>query len=300
MLELVRGYATAALDAARRAERLDRTASDLSATARLLVSSESLRAALTDGAIPPVERVAVLRDLLGSKVTPEALAPIAYSIYNERSVELPKTVEQLVELAEEAASRAKASLPGGAEPPAGRSGAYERIRGYADHVFEQIANRKDVDAVEDELYRLARVAEKTPSLLQALADTAVPIEGRLGVLEDLLASRVRPDTARLAAYILRAGRSRSFDSALDYLVEIAAAERGRRIADVRSAVDLTADERQRLSAALAVLTRRPVELRVRLDPSAIGGLSVAVGDFVIDGTVRNRLAQLRETLLQSA
>ncbi|HEV8064193.1 MAG TPA: F0F1 ATP synthase subunit delta, partial [Acidimicrobiales bacterium] len=139
-----------------------------------------------------------------------------------------------------------------------------------------------------------------PSLRAAVSDTSAPIEGRLAVLEDLLANRVRPDTGRLAAYTIRAGRSRDFASALDYLVELAAAERGRRIADVRTAVDLTADERQRLSDALARLTRRPVELRVRLDPTAIGGLSVAVGDIVIDGTVRHRLAQLRESLLQGA
>jgi ATP synthase F1 delta subunit len=300
MLELVRGYATAAFDAARRAERLERTVSDLSGIAHLLVSSESLRTALTDGSILAATRVAILRDIVASKVVPEALGPIVYSIENERAVELPKTTEQLLEAAEAAQDRAAAGAPLGAESPVGRSGAYERIRGYADRVFELIPNPRDVDVIEDELFRLARIAETTPSLRDAVSDTSAPLEGRLAVLEDLLGNRVRPDTARLAAYTLRAGRARAFDSALDYLVELAAAERGRRIADVRAAVELTPGERERLSEALTQLMHRPVELRVRLDPTAIGGMSVAVGDIVIDGTVRNRLAQLRESLLQRA
>jgi F-type H+-transporting ATPase subunit delta len=88
--------------------------------------------------------------------------------------------------------------------------------------------------------------------------------------------------------------------ALDYLVEVAAADRGRRVADVRAAVDLDADERQRLSEALSRTMRRPVELRVRIDPSVLGGIGISVGDTVIDGTVRHRLEQLRESLLQRA
>ncbi|HEV8065101.1 MAG TPA: F0F1 ATP synthase subunit delta, partial [Acidimicrobiales bacterium] len=151
MLELVRGYATAALDAARRAERLEATASDLAGIAHLIVASEPLRTALTDASILAAARVAILRDILGSKVVPEALGPIVYSIENERAVELPKTIEQLVEASEEAQAKAAAGNGPGAEPPIGRSGAYERIRGYADRVFELIPNPRDVDVLEDEL-----------------------------------------------------------------------------------------------------------------------------------------------------
>jgi len=36
---------------------------------------------------------------------------------------------------------------------------------------------------------------------------------------------------------------------------------------------------------------------VQIDPSVIGGMTVAVGDIVIDGSVRHRLDQLRESLI---
>jgi F-type H+-transporting ATPase subunit delta len=39
---------------------------------------------------------------------------------------------------------------------------------------------------------------------------------------------------------------------------------------------------------------------VRIDPSVLGGVSISVGDTVIDGTVRHRLEQLRESLMQRA
>lgn len=300
MLELVRGYAMAALDSAERERRLDGVASGLVDVARLFVESEPLRNAMSDPSIPAQARGAVLEDLLADQVPEESLGVVTFTIEFDRAAEVPKTVEQLVGLAESVLANAAAGEPRAAEPPIGRGGAYERIRGYAERVFETIPIRDDVDVVEEELFQLAKLVEKTPQLREALGDGSVPLAGRLAVLTDLLEGRVRPDTLWLCAYVLRAGRERDLVGALGSLVELAAAERGRRLAQVRSAVELDEDERERLGAALGRIARRPVELRVQIDPSVIGGLSIIVGDTVIDGTVRHRLEQMRESLLQTA
>jgi F-type H+-transporting ATPase subunit delta len=43
----------------------------------------------------------------------------------------------------------------------------------------------------------------------------------------------------------------------------------------------------------------PVEVRVQIDPALMGGMAVAIGDTIIDGSVRRRLDRLRETLAPS-
>jgi F-type H+-transporting ATPase subunit delta len=68
------------------------------------------------------------------------------------------------------------------------------------------------------------------------------------------------------------------------------------VAEIRSAVDLTEDQRSRLAAALEEATGQDVDVRVVVDPTVVGGLVARVGDQVIDGSVRHRLAQLRESL----
>ena len=107
-------------------------------------------------------------------------------------------------------------------------------------------------------------------------------------------------TERLISYLLEAGNVRDIVGTLEWTAGLAAEERGRRIAQVRSAVDLDDEERRRLAEALERTVGRPVELRVEVAPTLVGGMSVEIGDTVIDGSVRHRLDQLRETLSSAA
>jgi F-type H+-transporting ATPase subunit delta len=298
VLELVRGYSTAVFDSAKTGGTLSEVASGLTGIRALLVASEPLRIALSDGGIPSGERQAIVEDLFAGKVDEPTIELLTFSIVTERASEVPKTVEVLLELVETVVAAEDAGSPDPGEPPIGRSGGLERIRGYAERTFEKLSDTDAVDNLEDELFRLARIAEQSPPLREALVDPNSPLERRLAVLADLIEGKVSAETHALTAYVLRSGRGRDFVGALDYLVDLAAEERGRRVAEVRAALELDDDERTRLTEALSRLSRRPVELRVIIDPSVIGGIGVTVGDTVIDGTVRHRLDMLKETLLQ--
>ncbi len=65
---------------------------------------------------------------------------------------------------------------------------------------------------------------------------------------------------------------------------------------MRSAIPLTEDQEARLAEALNKATGKKVHLHVVVDPSVMGGLVASVGDTVIDGTVRERLNQLKSLL----
>ncbi len=76
----------------------------------------------------------------------------------------------------------------------------------------------------------------------------------------------------------------------------AAASKDLTVAEVRSAIELSPDQQDRLKAALANASGKNVDLKVVVDPSVLGGLVATVGDTVIDGTVRSRLDQVKSLL----
>ncbi len=55
-------------------------------------------------------------------------------------------------------------------------------------------------------------------------------------------------------------------------------------------------ELARLAEALGKATGKQVEVKVIIDPSIQGGVVAQVGDTVIDGSVRRRLEQLKNSL----
>ncbi|MDP9453143.1 MAG: ATP synthase F1 subunit delta [Actinomycetota bacterium] len=172
----------------------------------------------------------------------------------------------------------------------------ERIHGYATALFEVARVEGSLDEVEDELFRFARTLEGNDELRSVLTDDAVPAERRRGVVDELLGDRASPVTSNLVGLVVGAGRARDLPAIIDALVHRAAAAHDREVAEVRAAVPLDDDQRERLARALGQATGKDVEVKVIVDPSVLGGIVAQVGDTVIDGTIRTKLNQLRETI----
>lgn len=67
-------------------------------------------------------------------------------------------------------------------------------------------------------------------------------------------------------------------------------------ARVSSAYQLTDLQREDVSRELARIAGRKVRLSVAIDPELIGGVTARVGSTVYDGSVRGRLAKMRQQL----
>ena len=77
---------------------------------------------------------------------------------------------------------------------------------------------------------------------------------------------------------------------------MASTERDHVLAEVRTAVDLSGEQRERLAAALSRATGHTVDVKVVVDPSVIGGVVARVGDEVFDGSIANRLEGAKQAL----
>lgn len=168
------------------------------------------------------------------------------------------------------------------------------IRGYATALFTVAQAEGALDTVEDELFRFARTMEREIKLRDALIDPSLPVEHRQNLVGELLGGKASPHTVNLISFVISAGRARELPQIIDALVEVAAAERAKAIAEVRSAVPLGEAERIKLRDAIAKATGKQVDVKVLVDPSVMGGLLVRVGDVVFDGTVRRRIQMAKE------
>lgn len=171
----------------------------------------------------------------------------------------------------------------------------DRSDRYADAMYALLTAEQGANEVQDELFRFSRALESHDDLRQALEDPHLPVERRLQIVEDLLGGKASRLTTGIVSLVVSTGRVRELSEMVDQLLELSARSGEKVVAEVHSAVELTEAQKDRLAAALKASTGNDVDLVVVVDPDVIGGLVTRIGDTVIDGSVRHRLSQLRES-----
>jgi F-type H+-transporting ATPase subunit delta len=241
----------------------EQTGDELFAVTRLLHSEHGLRRTLADPTKPSEEKSAIVRRLLHGRVSP--------------------TTEDLV--AEAAAARWASS--------GDFADAIEELAIESLAISAQFGGT--LDNMEDDLFRFSRLIAGQPGLREALTGPADNAAKR-SLLEDLLSRKVSAPSLSLMTQLLTHTRGRSPQAALDVAAGIAAHRREQLIAVVRVATELTPRQRQRLATALADAYGQSVHLNIVHDPAVLGGLSVQLGDELIDGTAASRLGEVRRRL----
>lgn len=169
-------------------------------------------------------------------------------------------------------------------------------RRYAEAAF-QLAERDDaLDAWADGLSLAARLLSDE-RVMRVVDSPARPFEERNAVIERLLMGRAPEGVVKLVALLAHKGR-------IDRLAGVSAEyrrllDRRRGVVEARvtSAAPLTTDETERVRDWVTRLTGQVVELNIDVDEALIGGLTVRVGDTLLDASVRGRLERLRNQLI---
>ncbi len=239
------------------------TGDELFAVVRLLDAEHGLRRALADPTKPSHEKDAVARRLLHGRVSAGTEDVVA------------------------AAAAARWASPGD------MADAIEQLAIEALTLSAQLGGT--LDDLEDDLFRFGRVVSGQPGLRTALTGPA-GAGAKQSLLADLLGGKVSSPSLSLITQVLTHPRGRSPQAALDLCAVIAARRREQLIAVVHVAAELTAAQRRRLAATLAAAYGQGVHINVVHDPAVIGGMSVQIGDELMDGTAASRLAAVRRRL----
>jgi F-type H+-transporting ATPase subunit delta len=238
---------------------------ELFAVAGALASQPALRRALGDLSRPASARRALATSVFAGKISDEALGVV------------------------EAVAAARWSAAGDL------TDAVEQLAVQA--VVVAAEENDHLDELEDELFRFGRIVASAPELRIALTNPFASAQAKRELLSRLLADKVTPESLRLITEAAVSPLGRSLDVSLAEYARLAARRRERLVAEVHVAVPLTDQQRVRLASALATAYGHQVHLNVVVDPKVSGGMTVRIGDELIDGSVATKLATARRRLV---
>jgi ATP synthase F0 subunit b len=247
-------------------DQLSALADDLASVAKLLSREAVLTRHLADPANNPAPKIGLLERVIEGKVGEPALEVLKAAVSGRWS-----TDSNLVDAVEHVARLALL------------------VR----------AERDDVAGdVEEQLFRFSRILDSAPRLSTLLSEYSTPAEGRVKLLRDVLdsGSGTNPVAAALLSQTIELLRGERADDAVLDLAELAVARRGEVVAHVSAAAELSDAQRSRLTEVLTRVYGHPVSVQMQINPGLLGGLNIAVGDEVIDGTLSSKLASARTKL----
>jgi len=172
-------------------------------------------------------------------------------------------------------------------------------RRYAEAAFE-LAERDDAfDGWAEGLTLAARFAVDD-GVVRVVDNPSIPLADRHAAVAGLLEGRVVPGVHNLARLLAQRGRFETLPAIAAEYTRLLNRRRGIVEAVVTSARPLTANETAALQARVEAMTGSGVDLRAEVDDALIGGLTVRVGDQLLDASLRGRLERLRHQLAGSA
>ena len=172
-------------------------------------------------------------------------------------------------------------------------------RRYAQALLDLI--EKDPSKVADRLVEFDQLIRETPQLKEVLISPAFLVEERRKVFDRVLLKLAwGAPLDRFLWYLVEHRRMDLIGGIAEAFQAMVDQRAGKVRVEVSSAKPLDQATGTRLSKALSEALGKTVIMKPRVDESLIAGLSLKVGDLLVDGSLKTQLNSLREALTRKS
>jgi F-type H+-transporting ATPase subunit delta len=163
---------------------------------------------------------------------------------------------------------------------------------YAAALFQAAAAKGEEQKVQADLGSAHKLLLDEMS---ALRHPRVPPASKKKLVHDALRDKVGATTLTFLDLLVDKKRFDLMIMVSAVYAKLAAEKRGAAKAHVRTAAPLSPEAQQQLIAKLKTFTGKEIELDVKEDSELIGGITVKIGDWVLDSSLRGQLRRLKES-----
>lgn len=172
-------------------------------------------------------------------------------------------------------------------------------RRYAEAVFDLALKQNTVDRTLEDINGIAQLFSQR-KLAYLLSEPKISAKRKETAIRQALASQVLPTSLNLALLIVQRELGEIMPNLAAELQQLVLDHNNQAVAQVTTATPMDEKQLSVIKQALERQTGKHIILETRVDPSILGGVVARVGDQIIDGSVRYRLAALQQRLLTGA
>jgi len=168
---------------------------------------------------------------------------------------------------------------------------------YGDALFELALESGQVDELFEEAKKLLDIININEDLAKMMNHPKIVIEEKQKIVEEIFKGRASREMIGLLLMIIAKGHYNEFGSVLSYFITQVKEYKKIGTAYISSAMELSLAQKDSIRRKLLDTTDYvQFDLIYDIDPSLIGGIVIRIGDRVVDGSVKSRLARLTSEL----
>lgn len=161
--------------------------------------------------------------------------------------------------------------------------------------YAQAALQALVEHAQSTLMQAADALENNSSVAATVAGGA-GVDDKVKALAGAIAATPSTEEMNLLKLLVQSGDTSMLRNISAAMSQAMGGSAGPGKAEVTSAIELTADEKEALRKKLIADNGGGLIVTFAVDESLLGGLRVRIGDRLVDNSVATRLAGLRESL----
>ena len=167
---------------------------------------------------------------------------------------------------------------------------------YAQALYDLARDEDLSERVLEELAVLKTVFTEIPQYSKLLSIPDLPKQERCDILDQAFRGKVHPYVLNFLKILTEKGYIRQFPSCCDAYRSFYNEDNGSLVVKAVSAIVLTEEQVQRLTAKLEAITGKKIDLQCSVDAAQLGGLRLSYDGKQVAGTVKNRMDAIGKLL----
>ena len=171
---------------------------------------------------------------------------------------------------------------------------------YSLALFELAEENNLLSQIEDQSLSMLNLINQSNDFYNLIKDPTINQEDLLKVI-NIIVEKNKFDTLfkNFLSFLIQKRRFFFIESILESFIETCSIKRGELKAELKSAKNLSSDEITKITELLTKNFSSKIKLNYKHDESLIGGLVLQVGSTMVDTSIKNKLQQIENRMIEA-
>lgn len=169
---------------------------------------------------------------------------------------------------------------------------------YAQAILNIASEKNEIEKIEQDFSLFEDVLKTDEDFSAFFTSKLIPSQDKINVIEKVFGQVLSSDVINLFNIIFEKNREEYITEIISEYKEIANEYRGIAILDCYSAVEVSNEEKEKLTQKLSEALNKKIKISINIDENLLGGLKIKHKDQVIDGSIINKLDQYKKVLMK--